>query len=157
EKEEVLLDVLNTPRPLLLFVGSYSKATLDRLSDSRRMKKAHAEFGKRAIDDYLTSMTEAPSDLLEVLVLAEETGLYRLDLNGRVESDIDVAPLLETIDDLVAGPKIMQMLFETDVYRKQLQARGYHQEIMLGYSDGSKDGGTISANWKLFKAQEEIH
>lgn len=157
EKQEVLLEVLNDPRPLLLFDSGYSKATLDMLSVFRMIKKAHAEFGKRAIEVYLISMTEAPSDLLEVLVLAKETGLYRLYPDGSVESDIDVAPLLETIDDLVAGPKIMQMLFETDVYQKQLQARGDHQEIMLGYSDGSKDGGTLSANWKLFKAQEEIH
>src|SRR5699024_12257791 len=114
QKQEVLSDVLIDPRPLVLFDGSYSKATLEMLSVFRMIKKAHAEFGKRAIEVYLISMTEAPSDLLEVLVLAKETGLYRLYPNGSVESDIDVAPLLETIDDLVAGPKIMQMLFDTD-------------------------------------------
>lgn len=102
-------------------------------------------------------MSESPSDLLEVLVLAKETGIYRLYPDGTAESDLDVAPLLETIDDLIAGPDIMKTLFETEVYQKQLKARGQHQEIMLGYSDGSKDGGTLSANWNLFKAQEEIH
>src|SRR5690625_2434832 len=121
------------------------------------IKKAHDEFGKRAIEVYLVSMTEAPSDLLEVLLLAKEADIYRLYPDGTVESDLDVAPLLETIDDLIAGPEIMSTLFEADVYRKQLRARKDHQEIMLGYSDGSKDGGTLSANWKLFKAQQEIH
>src|SRR5690625_3592137 len=157
EKQTILREALNDPRPLLLFDGSYSEATLKILSVFRMIKKAHEEFGKRAIEVYLISMTEAPSDLLEVLVLMQETGLYRLYPDGSVESDLDVAPLLETIDDLVAGPTIMQTLFETDVYQKQLKARQEHQEIMLGYSDGSKDGGTLSANWKLFKAQEEIH
>ncbi|MDY0406367.1 phosphoenolpyruvate carboxylase [Virgibacillus sp. 179-BFC.A HS] len=157
EKQKVLCEVLNDPRPLLLFDGGYSEATREMLNVFRMIKKAHEEFGKRAIEVYLISMAEAPSDVLEVLVLAKEAGIYRLYSDGSVESDLDVAPLLETIDDLVAGPHIMRTLFETDVYRKQLKARGHHQEIMLGYSDGSKDGGTLSANWKLFKAQLEIH
>lgn len=157
DKQKVLRQVLNDPRPLLLFDGGYSKATQDMLKVFRTIKRTHEEFGKRAIEVYLISMTESPSDLLEVLVLAKETGIYRLYPDGTVESDLDVAPLLETIDDLIAGPKIMRTVFEMEVYRKQLQARGRHQEIMLGYSDGSKDGGTLSANWKLFKAQEEIH
>ncbi|MYL44017.1 phosphoenolpyruvate carboxylase [Virgibacillus halodenitrificans] len=157
EKQKILLEVLNDQRPLLLFDGSYSEATQKMLRVFRMIKKAHEEFGKRAIEVYLISMTEAPSDLLEVMVLAKEAGIYRLYPDGSVESDIDVAPLLETIDDLIAGPKIMQTLFDTDVYLKQLQSRNRRQEIMLGYSDGSKDGGTLSANWRLFKAQLEIH
>lgn len=157
DKQKVLCGVLNDPRPLLLFDGGYSKETQNILKVFRTIKKAHEEFGKRAIEVYLISMSESPSDLLEVLLLAKETGIYRLYPDGTVESDLDVAPLLETIDDLIAGPDIMKTLFETDVYRKQLKARGEHQEIMLGYSDGSKDGGTLSANWNLFKAQEEIH
>ncbi|MFD1416069.1 phosphoenolpyruvate carboxylase [Oceanobacillus jeddahense] len=157
DKQKVLSDVLNDPRPLLLFDGGYSKETQNILKVFRTIKKAHEEFGKRAIEVYLISMTQSSSDLLEVLVLAKETGIYRLYPDGTVESDLDVAPLLETIDDLIAGPKIMKTLFEMGVYHKQLKARGEQQEIMLGYSDGSKDGGTLSANWKLFKAQEEIH
>lgn len=157
DKQKILGRVLNDPRPLLLFDAGYSQATQNMLNVFRMIKKAHEEFGKRAIQVYLISMAEAPSDLLEVLLLAKETGIYRLYPDGSVESDLDVAPLLETIDDLVAGQHIMKTMFETDIYRKQLQARNNHQEIMLGYSDGSKDGGALSANWKLFKAQEEIH
>lgn len=157
DKQHVLCQVLNDPRPLLLVSGGYSKATEKMLDVFRMIKRAHNEFGKRAIEVYLVSMTEAPSDLLEVLVLAKETGIYRLYPDGTVESDLDIAPLLETIEDLIAGPQIMKSLFEMGVYRNQLQAREDHQEIMLGYSDGSKDGGTLSANWKLFQAQKEIH
>ncbi len=75
----------------------------------------------------------------------------------RLNSRLNVAPLLETIDDLTAGPKIMETLFEMPVYRNHLRQMGDQQEIMLGYSDGSKDGGTLTANWKLYKAQLEIH
>lgn len=157
EKLNILNGVLNDPRPLLLFEGGYSKETQEVLKVFKMIKQAHNEFGKRSIEVYLISMTQSPSDLLEVLLLAKEAGIYRLYANGKVESDLHVAPLLETIDDLVAGPTIMRTLFEMDVYRKQLEAREDRQEIMLGYSDGSKDGGTLTANWKLFKAQQEIH
>lgn len=102
-------------------------------------------------------MTQSASDLLEVLVLAKEAGIYRLHADGSVESHLNVAPLLETVDDLIAGPKIMETLFNMDVYRNHLKIHGDSQEIMLGYSDGSKDGGTVTANWKLYKAQLEIH
>jgi len=157
EKQKVLCQVLNDPKPVLLFDDRYSEATQNMLKVFRLIKKAHEEFGKRAIEVYLVSMAESPSDLLEVLLLAKETGTFSLNPDGTVDSNLDVAPLLETIEDLIAGPKIMKALFETDIYRKQLEARHNHQEIMLGYSDGSKDGGTLSANWKLFKAQKEIH
>lgn len=157
EKQKLLFDILANPRPLLLTDDRYTEATQEMLSVFRLIKRAHEEFGKRAIEVYIISMTEAPSDLLEVLVLAKETGLYRINQDGSVESDLNVAPLLETIDDLKAGPEIMKTLFETDIYRNQLRARNDHQEIMLGYSDGSKDGGTLSANWELFKAQKDIH
>src|SRR5690606_22398360 len=121
------------------------KETQKILQVFRMIKKAHAEFGKRSIEVYLISMTQSASDLLEVLLLAKEAGIYRLYSDGHVESDLDVAPLLETIDDLVAGPNIMKKVFELDVYRNHLAERGNHQEIMLGYSDGSKDGGTLTA------------
>jgi len=156
-KLTILNKVLSDPRPLLLLEDGYSKETQEVLKVFKMIKNAHAEFGKRSIEVYLISMTQSASDLLEVLLLAKEVGIYRLYSNGKVESDLHVAPLLETIEDLIAGPKIMKSLFEMDVYRKHLQERGDHQEIMLGYSDGSKDGGTLTANWKLFKAQQEIH
>src|SRR5699024_2363976 len=156
-KQKVLIRVITDTRSQLISNDGYSKGTQDMLAIFKLIKNAHVEFGKRSIEVYLVSMTEEPSDLLEVLLLAKEAGIYRLYPDGTVESDLDVAPLLETIDDLIAGPEIMSALFEADEYRKELEARKDHQAIMLGYSDGSKDGGTLSANWKLFKAQQEIH
>ncbi len=157
EKIKLLEKVLSEPRPLLLLEEDYSKETQEILKAFQMIKRAHSEFGSRSIEVYLVSMTQSSSDLLEVLVLAKEAGIYRLHADGKVESSLHVAPLLETVDDLIAGPKIMKTLFEMDVYRNHIKERGDHQEIMLGYSDGSKDGGTLTANWKLFKAQQEIH
>jgi phosphoenolpyruvate carboxylase len=157
EKLSLLTKILSEPRPLLLLHDDYSKETQEMLKVFEMIKQAHKEFGKRSITVYLVSMTQSASDLLEVLVLAKEAGIYRLHADGTFETDLHVAPLLETIDDLTAGPKIMETLFKMPVYRNHLQKMDDQQEIMLGYSDGSKDGGTLTANWKLYKAQLEIN
>jgi phosphoenolpyruvate carboxylase len=157
EKMKILQSILADPRPLLLLNEDYSPETQEMIKVFQMIRRAHDEFGRRSISVYLVSMTKSPSDLLEVLVLAKEAGLYRLHPNGIVESHLNVAPLLETIDDLTAGPKIMETLFQLPMYRDHLRILGDQQEIMLGYSDGSKDGGTLTANWKLYKAQIEIH
>ncbi|UOQ46462.1 phosphoenolpyruvate carboxylase [Halobacillus salinarum] len=157
EKLTILETVLKDPRPITLLNEDYSEETQEMLKVFQMIREAHREFGERSIEVYLISMTESASDLLEVLVLAKEAGIYRLHADGKVESRLNVAPLLETVDDLVAGPKILQKLFDMEVYSKHLQERNNHQEIMLGYSDGSKDGGTLTANWRLYKAQQEIH
>jgi phosphoenolpyruvate carboxylase len=157
KKVTLLTDALKDPRPLISIYQDYSSQTKEILDVFHMIRRAHQEFGERSIEVYLISMTQSVSDLLEVLVLAKEAGIYRLHADGRIESKINVAPLLETIDDLSRGPYIMKELFELDLYRKHLNSRGNQQEIMLGYSDGSKDGGTLTANWKLYKAQQEIH
>lgn len=157
EKLEILQRILLDPRPLLLLHEDYSTETQEMIKVFQMIKNAHEEFGQRAITVYLVSMTKSPSDLLEVLVLAKEAGLYRLHADGTLTSHLNVAPLLETIDDLTAGSLIMEELFNMPVYRNHLQCLRNQQEIMLGYSDGSKDGGTLTANWKLYKAQVEIH
>lgn len=157
QKVAILEKILSEPRPILLLEEDYSKETQDVLNVFKMIKKAHTEFGRRSIEVYIISMTQSASDLLEVLVLAKEAGIYRLHADGKVESHLTIAPLLETVDDLKAGPGIMRQLFEMNAYRNHIRERGDHQEIMLGYSDGSKDGGTLTANWELFKAQKEIH
>ncbi|MBT2755350.1 phosphoenolpyruvate carboxylase [Mesobacillus foraminis] len=157
KKVSLLQEVLADPRSLQLHHGDYSQETQQMLDVFHLIKKAHKTFGKRSISVYLISMTQSASDLLEVLVLAKEAGIYRLHADGSIDSDLNVAPLLETIDDLTAGPKIMEEMFQMPLYREHLRKMNNQQEIMLGYSDGSKDGGTLTANWKLYKAQLEIH
>lgn len=156
EKVQLLTSILEDPRPVLSTYEDYSEKTRKIIDIFTMIKKAHQEFGTKSISVYLISMTRSASDLLEVLVLAKEANIYRLHADGSVESDLNIAPLLETIDDLKAGPSIMKKLFDLPVYKNHLAEVGNRQEIMLGYSDGSKDGGTLTANWKLYQAQQEI-
>ncbi|UFU01426.1 phosphoenolpyruvate carboxylase [Radiobacillus kanasensis] len=157
EKVQVLCSVLEDPRPMISIYDTYTSETQEIIDTFRMIKQAHNTFGERAIEVYLISMTQSVSDLLEVLVLAKEAGLYRVYPNGRIISKLHIAPLLETIDDLKNGPGMIKQLFDIPLYRKHLTARKDLQEIMLGYSDSSKDGGTLTANWELYKAQQEIH
>jgi len=69
---------------------------------------------------------------------------------------LDIVPLFETIEDLAAAPVVMDALFRIDTYREHLKQRGNRQTIMLGFSDGTKDGGYLRANWSIFRAKEEL-
>ena len=157
EKVKLLTSILQDPRRVLLSIEDYTPETQEMIRVFQTIKRIHDEFGKRAIEVYLISMFKSPSDLLEVLVLAKETNLYRLHASGKVESFLHVAPLFETIDDLNSASSIMEKTFNMPLYRQHLQILGNRQEVMFGYSDSSKDGGTLTASWKLFKAQTEIH
>ncbi|MBM7570357.1 phosphoenolpyruvate carboxylase [Aquibacillus albus] len=157
EKVDVLTKVLQDPRPMISIYDTFTESTQEVINTFRMIKRAHDTFGDRAIEVYLISMTQSVSDLLEVLVLAKEAGLYRVYPDGTVKSKLHVAPLLETIEDLQNGPGMIKQLFDIPLYRDHLNARNDLQEIMLGYSDSSKDGGTLTANWELYKAQQDIH
>jgi len=119
------------------------------------MREVQDEFGERAAQTYIVSMTKTSTDLLRVLILAREAGLVDL---AREEpfSRLDVVPLFETQADLFNGPSIMKSLFADPVYQRQLKARNMHQEVMLGYSDSAKDVGVVAAAWELYRAQEAL-
>ncbi len=108
----------------------------------------------KSIGCYIVSMTHDVSDMLEVMILARETGQWD---PGRPETaKIDIVPLLETIEDLEAGKELMRQLFSNPTYKRYLSARSDFQEIMLGYSDSNKDGGYWMANWALHRAQLDL-
>jgi phosphoenolpyruvate carboxylase len=103
--------------------------------------------GDEAIQTYIISMTTQVSNVLEVLLFARDAALF---------GEINVVPLFETIDDLLAAGQIMRALFENPAYQRHLAQRGNQQQIMIGYSDSNKDGGYLRANWMLFQAQREL-
>jgi phosphoenolpyruvate carboxylase len=89
--------------------------------------------------------------VLEVFQLA------RLSLaKAGEELTLDIVPLFETIDDLAEAPSIMEQLYLNPIYRNHLSKRKSKQTIMLGFSDGTKDGGYIRANWSILQAKEEL-
>ena len=150
ERRACLRAELRTARPLLSAFLHYSDATEAELDILRGAKDVHRRYGKAAITHYVISKTNSVSDLLEVAVLAKEVGLIRPDSR---ESDIDVVPLFETIDDLRRCGTIMDELLSTPEYRELLASRGQLQEVMLGYSDSNKDGGFLTSVWELYKAE----
>ena len=105
----------------------------------------------RARGAYVVSMTHAPSDLLEVMVLAREVGLYR----PQAALPFDVVPLFETLADLENGAATVTRLLDNPLFLAHVRGRR-GLEVMIGYSDSNKDAGFLAANWALFKAQESI-
>ena len=110
------------------------------------------KYGNKSIGPFIVSMTQGADDILSVLLLAEWGELH--DRRGKVP--LDVAPLLETVDDLHRGPAILRELLGTELYRDHLKARGKQQTVMIGYSDSNKDGGLAAARWALQNAQETL-
>ncbi len=123
-------------------------ALLDVLADAQARDPA-------CLGSYVVSMTSDASDLLEVLVLLRERGLWRRH-SDETQSLMDVSPLFETVEDLTGGAAVMKRLYQDGPYREHLAARGGFQEIMLGYSDSNKDGGYWQANWRLHQAQATL-
>jgi phosphoenolpyruvate carboxylase len=110
------------------------------------------KYGKRAIGPFIVSMTQGADDILSVLLLANWSELH----NRRDEVPLDVAPLLETVDDLRQGRQILRDLLDNELYRQHLHQRSDRQTVMIGYSDSNKDSGLASARWALQNTQVEL-
>ncbi|QJB28611.1 phosphoenolpyruvate carboxylase [Limnospira fusiformis] len=160
-----LITELQTRRPLIPAELPFSQKTCETINTFRVMRELQQEFGQEICQTYIISMSHDVSDLLEVLLLAKEAGLY--DPATGI-GNLQVVPLFETVEDLKKAPSVMKDLFELPLYRALL-AGGYQkyqqvsqdinaslQEIMLGYSDSNKDSGFLSSNWEIHKAQKAL-
>jgi phosphoenolpyruvate carboxylase len=135
--------------------SSFTADTLRVLDEFRALRTIQVRNGEAAAHRYVLSMTSSAADVWDVLLLARQTGLLE-PKGSRFYSRLDVIPLFETLDDLEAGPRIMEELFADPLYRRILRSRNDFQEVMLGYSDSVKDGGYVAANWGLFHAQKRL-
>ncbi len=133
-----------------------SPGTREVLETLRVVGEARERIDPRVIDRFIVSMSRQPSDLLSVLFLARLTGLHGRGTVGPAPVDLDVVPLFETIDDLRQARDVMERLYRSPVYRRQLEHRGRFQEIMIGYSDSGKDGGYLTSNWVLYQTQRVL-
>ena len=106
--------------------------------------QALAEEPAECLGAYVISMTTSASDILSILFLQKE---------AKIKEKLRVVPLFETLDDLINSKSIMENLFSRPWYRKLIK---YKQEVMIGYSDSSKDAGKMCASWHQYKAQEQI-
>lgn len=150
----VLERELANPRPLAGRTAAFSESAATTLGIFELVRGGIAQYGHAAFGSFIMSMAQGAGDVLTMLLLAKEAGLYQGGDNAR--SEIDIVPLFETIDDLENAPGVLDTLLGNSVYRAHLKVRGDMQEVMLGYSDSTKDGGYLMANWKLYIAQKEL-
>ncbi len=155
ERIKWLSSEIENRRPLFPAKPQFSAETNETLSTVNMMAEMQDKHGTRAVDTYIVSMTKTPSDMLEVLLLAKEAGVYdpKNKSNNRA---ISIVPLFETIEDLREAPVLFDKLLSNKVYAEYLSGRGNLQEIMIGYSDSCKDGGIVTSNWELYKAQKQL-
>lgn len=153
DKIALLSSEIAGTRPLTTArLADYSAETAETIQTFRIIAAIREQIDPEVIETYVISTTARVSDILAVLLLCRETGLYR---PGAV-SQLNIVPLFETSDDLSRAPRVMGELLDLGVYRDHLRLRGDLQEVMLGYSDSNKEGGFVAANWALYRAQVEL-
>lgn len=148
KRVEFLSELLSKQTPITDITISYG-AEADNILDCYRVVRQHINaYGSAGIGSFIVSMTRSLSDLLAVYFFMQETQL--------LQTDIRVVPLFETIEDLQHGPVILEQFLQHPI--TQLRAGKLHrqQEVMLGYSDSNKDGGTIASKWNLYKAEQSL-
>ena len=165
-RRALLLRLLNDARPLRVRAARYSDLAQGELAIFEAAVEMRRRYGPDALRHCIISHTEEASDLLEVLLLMKETGLMRGTLedtgtapgstDGSV-ADMIVVPLFETIADLRHAAPIMRAFYELpgiiELVKRSKLGDFAEQDIMLGYSDSNKDGGTFTSNWELYQAE----
>lgn len=146
EKMDVLTSITATCNPDL-----YDDLLIkDTLLSVQTIKTIQEQNGPAGCSRYIISQCNSALNVLEVYGLCLMGGWNKSSLT------VDIVPLFETIDDLQHAPAIMQQLYEHAAYRAHLKLRNNAQTIMVGFSDGTKDGGYLMANWSIYRAKEEL-
>ncbi|CAN5597574.1 phosphoenolpyruvate carboxylase [soil metagenome] len=147
EEKIAVLQAIDTSMPVEALENELYKDTILSIQAAKSIQKTNGEQG---CNRYIISQCNSALNVMEVF------GLFLLSGWDADALSIDIVPLFETIDDLVNAADVMRTLYENKVYRKHLQKRHNSQTIMLGFSDGTKDGGYLMANWGIYKAKQEL-
>ena len=150
ERTALLAAELESRRPLAPPAGSDAQGSLALFA---ALRHALDQYGAGVIESYIISMTQGVDDVLAAAVLAREVGL--VDIPGGI-ARLGFVPLFETIDDLRGIGTMLRELFAVPAYRRLVEIRGSMQEVMVGYSDSSKDGGITTSQWEIHKALRKI-
>ena len=129
------------------YTETITKDTIESIYAIQAVQEMNGEAGCHR---YIISNCQTAVNVMELYALIRLCGM------DQHISNIDIVPLFETIDDLAASEKIMDTLYQDPIYATHLQARKNQQPIMLGFSDGTKDGGYLQANWGIYKAKEVL-
>ena len=146
--ESEKIDFLTTLKGNLLPEKFSDNLVNKTLGSIRAMQKIQSQNGELGCHRYIISNNQTSQNIFEVFAM--------IRLSNWESPSVDVAPLFETISDLSIAPKVMDVVYSDPTYRNHLRTRGDKQTIMLGFSDGTKDGGYLMANWSIFRAKEEL-
>jgi phosphoenolpyruvate carboxylase len=141
EKLDVLSKVKGQLNPAN-FNDEITRSTLESVQAIKTIQERNGEFGANR---YIISNNESALNVMETFAM--------IRLNNWENPTVDIIPLFESVDDLQNAHEIMEQLYTNPEYSKHLQARGNKQTIMLGFSDGTKDGGYLMANWSIYQAK----
>lgn len=146
-RERLLLQLLSREPPSLSPHPGVTPEAAETWALFQLIVRARQIYGFDLLGPFIISMASSAADILAVLLFARwaccSDGLY-------------IVPLFETISDLENAPQVLEGLFRLKVYREHLETCADEQIVMIGYSDSNKDGGYLTSNWSLYKAQEAI-
>lgn len=146
EKINALCNLQTNKQPIVL----QDEVQQDILDVIKIIGQIQAKNGEEGCNRYIISHCTSVVNVLEVYALFILGGWNKDDLS------IDIVPLFETIQDLQVAGEVMKVLYNNSLYKEHLKRRGNKQTIMLGFSDGTKDGGYLMANWSIYKAKEAL-
>ena len=144
EKSDLLSSLQGNFKPSF-FSDELVSSTLGSIRAMQKIQKSNGESGCHR---YIISNNQTAINILEVFTMFK--------ISGWKKNTFDIIPLFETISDLDIAVNIMDKIYSNDDYRNHLSYRNNEQTIMLGFSDGTKDGGYLTANWKILIAKEKL-
>ncbi len=147
EEQQQALAQVNQAVAIELLTSELAKDTLNCITTLSEIQQANGEQGANR---YIISNCQSATDVLEVLTF------FKLANWQSSTVTVDIVPLFETIEDLANAPEIMTSLYTNPLYLQHLSGRNRQQTIMLGFSDGTKDGGYLAANWEIVRAKERL-
>lgn len=124
--------------------------TCETIKSIYNIRKIQQKNGERGMHRYIISNSDDVKDVMNVYVMMKLCGYAEEDIN------IDIVPLFETMEGLDRSEEVMRTLYSHPVYKKHLSRRNNRQFIMLGFSDGTKDGGYLKANWQIYTSKERL-
>lgn len=137
-------------KPNIKFDSWEDDVIKDTLQTVAQIPEIQKKNGERGMNRFIISNAEAVKDVMNVLAFFKVCQFQNEDIK------MDIIPLFETMEGMGNGESVMRELYENPFYKKHLERRGNQQTIMLGFSDGTKDGGYLKANWEIFTTKEKL-